>query len=50
MYLFKTTSVWFAFLETGSMWVVKETFSEVITSRYLAQRTDSKMGWDIWLL
>ena len=42
MFLFKTSIVWFAFLETDSMWVVQKTFSEIVTSRCLAQRTDSK--------
>ena len=49
MFLFKTPSVWFAFLETELMCVwgvggrgVQERLSEIVTPRYLAVRTDSK--------
>ena len=42
MFLFKNPSVWFAFLETESMWWVQERLSESVTPRYLAEGTDSK--------
>ena len=42
MFLFKNTSVWFAFLETESVWGVQERLSEIVTPRYLAVGTDSK--------
>ena len=47
MFLFKNRSVWFAFLETESMWRgggggVQEMLSEIVTPRYLAEGTDSK--------
>ena len=42
MFLFKNPSVWFAFLETESVWGVQERLSEIVTPRYLAEGTDSK--------
>ena len=42
MFLFKNPNVWFAFLETESMWGVQERLSEIVTPRYLAEGTDSK--------
>ena len=48
MFLFKNRSVWFAFLETESVWGwgvgggVQEMLSEIVTPRYLAEGTDSK--------
>ena len=51
--------VWFAFLETESMWRVQERLSEIVMPRYLAEGTDILRqcrevciwsGWDIWLL
>ena len=42
MFLFKNPNVWFAFLETESMWGVQERLSEIVMPRYLAEGTDSK--------
>ena len=44
MFLFKNPSVWFAFLETESMWWggVQERLFEIVTPRYLSEGTDSK--------
>ena len=44
MFLFKNPSVWFAFLETESIWGggVQERLSEIVMPRYLAEGTDSK--------
>ena len=51
MFLFKNLSVWFAFLETESMWGVQERLSEIVTPRYLAERTDSKtVLWSMYLV
>ena len=47
----KNPSVWFAFLGTESMWGVKERFSEIVTPRWLAQGTDSKIvPWSMYLV
>ena len=58
MFLFKKTSVKFAFLETESMWVGQERLSEIVTPdiwpRGLILRQCREVciwsGWDIWLL
>ena len=42
LFLKKNPSVWFAFLETESMWGIQERFSEIVTPRHLAEGTDSK--------
>ena len=42
MFLYKNPSVWFAFLETESMWGVHERLSEIVTPRFLAEGTGSK--------
>ena len=51
MFLFKNPNVWFAFLETESMWGVQERLSEIVTPRYLAEGTDSKtVPWSMYLV
>ena len=51
MFLFKSPSVWFAFLETESIWGVQERLSEIVTPRYLAEGSDSKpVPWSMYLV
>ena len=51
MFLFKNPSVWFAFLETESMWGIQDRLSEIVTTRYLAEGTDSKtVPWSMYLV
>ena len=51
MFIFKSPSVWFAFLETESMWGLRERLSEIVMPRYLAKGTDSKtVPWSMYLV